>query len=32
MIWLKIVYEMLTREFKNFPEETKWTLATAKTV
>jgi hypothetical protein len=30
MIWLKIVYEMLTREFKSFPEETKWTLATAK--
>ncbi|MDB5285803.1 MAG: hypothetical protein JWR05_752 [Mucilaginibacter sp.] len=31
LIWLKIVYEMLTREFKNSPEETKWTIATAKT-
>lgn len=30
MIWLKIVYEMLTRDFRNFPEETNWRLRTAK--
>ncbi|WP_374949779.1 glycosyltransferase family 87 protein [Mucilaginibacter sp.] len=26
MIWLKIVYEMLTREFKDHPDETLWHL------
>ncbi|MBD1392083.1 glycosyltransferase family 87 protein [Mucilaginibacter glaciei] len=28
MIWLKIVYEMLTREFKEHPKQTDWNLAT----